>query len=325
MTPSPPESAIAAPKKRIHPFRSAVLRGLAIVMPPLLTIVLFIWAWSIIEHYVLVPVEGAAEHVIVSCSYQTLAEPPADLVGGTKEGGELVSFKLNNRLFTRASERDWLFGRYDKGDWVGRYSSEYVKREHLQRWIVLPMFLSVFLLILYFLGKFVVAGVGHFFVGLGEALIRRLPLINNVYSSVKQVTDFVFSEREIEFNRVVAVEYPRKGVWSVGFVTGESMLDIAAVANEPVLSVLMPTSPMPATGFTITVRKSEAVDLNITVDQAIQFIVSCGVVIPPQQIQKASIPYQISAVITNNPGGNGQHGNGENAEQQTEGSVDAAE
>jgi uncharacterized membrane protein len=72
-------------------------------------------------------------------------------------------------------------------------------------------------------------------------------------------------------------------MWSIGFVTGESMLDIRSSANEPVLSVLMPTSPMPATGFTITVRKSETIDLDLTVDQAIQFVVSCGVVVPLHQ------------------------------------------
>jgi uncharacterized membrane protein len=62
------------------------------------------------------------------------------------------------------------------------------------------------------------------------------------------------------------------------------MLDIRSAANEPVLSVLICTSPMPMTGFTVTVRKSETLDLNITIDQAFQFIVSCGVVVPPQQI-----------------------------------------
>ena len=87
----------------------------------------------------------------------------------------------------------------------------------------------------------------------------------------------------------------------------------------------MPTSPLPVTGFTITVLKSEAVDLNISVDQAIQFIVSCGVVVPPQQIQQTSIPFQISAAITKSPSGNGQHGSGKDAEQQSESSVDAAE
>jgi uncharacterized membrane protein len=133
------------------------------------------------------------------------------------------------------------------------------------------------------LGKFLAAGMGRWIWASTEALIFRLPVIRHVYSAVKQVTDFVFTEQEIEFNRVVAVEYPRKGIWSIGFVTGESMLDIRSAANEPVLSVLMPTSPMPATGFTVTVRKSETIDLDLTVDQAIQFIVSCGVVVPDHQ------------------------------------------
>ena len=106
---------------------------------------------------------------------------------------------------------------------------------------------------------------------------------------MKQVTDFVFTERDIEFTRVVAVQYPREGIWSVGFVTGESMLTMRNVAAEPVLSVLMPTSPMPATGFTITVRKSETIDLDITIDQAIQFVVSCGVVVPTNQIGSTAV------------------------------------
>jgi uncharacterized membrane protein len=69
-----------------------------------------------------------------------------------------------------------------------------------------------------------------------------------------------------------------------------SMLDIASAANEPVLSVLIPTSPAPFTGFTVTIRKSEAIDLNLTIDQAFQYIVSCGVVVAPQQLQQLSDP-----------------------------------
>ena len=101
------------------------------------------------------------------------------------------------------------------------------------------------------------------------------------------MTDFLFSEREIEYTQVVAIEYPRRGIWTLAMVTGESLLDIRCAANEPVLSVLVPTSPMPFTGFTVTVKKSETLDLNITMDQAFQFIVSCGVVVPPQQIAEA--------------------------------------
>ncbi len=108
-----------------------------------------------------------------------------------------------------------------------------------------------------------------------------------MYSSVKQVTDFMFTERELEYTRVVAVEYPRKGIWTVAFVTGDSLPNFATSPEEPLVSLLIPTSPMPFTGFTITVKKSETIDLDLTLDQAFQFIVSCGVVAPPEMITEA--------------------------------------
>jgi uncharacterized membrane protein len=160
----------------------------------------------------------------------------------------------------------------------------YVKIRWLQRQYVIPFLLGVFILVCYLLGKVLAAGIGRFILVSAERqILNRLPIIRHVYSSAKQVTDFFLGEREVEYTRVVAVEYPRKGIWSLGFVTGESMLDIGSAANEPVLSVIIPNSPMPATGFTITVRKSDVIDLNVTVEQAVQFIVSCGVVVPPQQ------------------------------------------
>jgi len=162
--------------------------------------------------------------------------------------------------------------------------NRYIEIKYLPWYITIPSLTALLFLILYLLGKFIAAGLGRLSWGVFERVVHRLPLVRVVYSSVKQITDFLFSERDIEYTRVVAIEYPRKGIFSLGFVTGESMLDIRSAANEPVLSVLMPTSPMPMTGFTVTIRQSETVDLDITVDQAIQFIVSCGVVVPPQQL-----------------------------------------
>ena len=299
--PSEPKPS-SPPKPR--PYRRAMLRGLGILMPPLLTIVLFIWAGDVIVRYALVPVENLSVWVYLTTQQQVLkdipfGDPENDRRVARDDDGEIVSFNYDNRIYTKTRD----------GKWIGQYSDEFVRENKLPRWKVLPAFLSGFLLVLYLLGKFVAAGIGRMIVSSLEQLVHRLPLINNVYSSVKQVTDFVFSEREIEFNRVVAVEYPRKGVWSIGFVTGESLLDIRSAANESVLSVLMPTSPMPMTGFTITVRKSEAVDLNITVDQAIQFVVSCGVVVPPQQQLSAdNVTMRISSAIVQHSGNNGQRG-----------------
>lgn len=294
------------PARRLHPFRRAVLRGLGIVLPPLLTIVLFIWAWTIIESYVLVPLEQGARRIIVwQISSDVLDRIPASVDAATirrdpEDGRE--HFLFQSRVYVKLGngtcvpEDYYAYFRQNKSarepipNNADEFFERYVELRYLQRQKVIPVFLCGFVLVLYLLGKFLAAGVGRIFWNSIEGLIHRLPVIRNVYSSVKQVTDFVFSEQAIEFNRVVAVEYPRKGIWSVGFVTGESMLDIRSAANEPVLTVLMPTSPMPATGFTITVRKSETIDLNITIDQAIQFIVSCGVVVPQHQQSKDNLP-----------------------------------
>lgn len=293
--PLPPEPPVQG-----GTFRRAVLRGLGVVMPPLLTLVLFIWAWNAIENYVLRPLESGIRYVVVWNVKDVhtalpegaqLNEPGNVRAGFIYEGIAYVPDGTATRYLPRYvvqyvnSNLDRLDPYQPMPSTASAYWHRYVQLRYLPRTLVVPVFLLVFLVALYFLGRVFTHGLGRWLLNAFDQFINRLPVISNVYGSVKQVTDFVFSDREIEFNRVVAIEYPRKGIWSIGFVTGQSMLDITAAANEPMLSVLMPTSPMPMTGFTVTVRKSEALDLNITIDQAIQFVVSCGVVVPgPQQV-----------------------------------------
>ena len=316
------------PKKPIHPVRRAILRGLAIVMPPLLTIVLFIWAWTMIDGYVLRPIEtglnfvirkvikdvpeGIPEDVKLSdvlvnkdgatvplTTFLPAPAPRSDIPRQVRSmGAQFMLLRRSGNAYAAVGQNQWVpihvYERVEKkpGELdLDRASADaiyrrYVELEYLPRWRVIPVFLVLFVGVLYFLGKFVALGIGRFAWSSVEGIIFRLPVVRNVYSSVKQVTDFVFSEQEVQFTRVVAVQYPRKGIWSLGFVTGESMLDIRSAANEPILSVLMPTSPMPATGFTINVRRSETIDLDLTIDEAIQFIVSCGVVVPPHQLSR---------------------------------------
>ena len=268
---SKPQTTVPA----VGSFRRAVLHGLGVVLPPLLTIVVFLWAWKLISDHVLAPIENVARDVIVTSMWDVRTRPPPAAQAKAYRqlnSGEWIpahiyeSVKINPGAILPQS----ALGYYER----------YVTVTWLRRSTVVPLFLAVFVLVLYVLGKFFGAGVGRLIWRWFEGLINRLPVIRNVYSSVKQVTDFVFSERQVGFNRVVAVEYPRHGIWAIAFVTGEGMLDVRAAANEPMLSVLIPTSPIPGTGFTVIIRKSEVLDLNMTVDQALQYLVSCGVVIP---------------------------------------------
>jgi len=279
-------------KSTLGPFRRAVLRGLALLLPPLLTIVIFLWIGNTVTDYLLEPMEAGARRLLLTWhreDIRTVNQVGEDQVRDDRDETALRPYqKIGDRLVVPSEYYDFLV---EEGVTIPNTAQElvqvYVERRFLRRHYVIPLFLCVFLLVLYLLGKFLAAGAGRFFWMQFERIIHQLPLVRNVYSSVKQVTDFAFNEREIEYTRVVAIEYPRKGIWTVAMVTGESMLDIRCAANEPVLSVLIPTSPMPFTGFTVTVRKSETIDLNITLDQAFQFIVSCGVVVPPQQIAEA--------------------------------------
>ena len=271
--------------RRIGTFRRAVLRGLGVVLPPLLTLMILIWLFGTLQNYVLKPIESASKIAIIWMIDDTriTADIPEDeteefiAVGNDRSIPEDV-YNTVNKV---PGEKELRTSR--------DYYNRYIEISYLKRFIVLPLFLCLFVLMLYFLGRFLAYGVGRVLYLTLERTITQVPIIRTVYSSVKQVTDFVFKDSDgesgMEFNRVVAVEYPRKGIWSIGFVTGESMLSIRETANEPVISILIPTSPMPATGYTITIRKSEAVEMDITVDQAFQFIVSCGVVIPIPQMQ----------------------------------------
>jgi uncharacterized membrane protein len=291
-----------------RPFRRAVLRGLGVVLPPLLTIVILLWIGQTIQQYVLEPVETQARRSITWTINKTQRNVPPGAewiqdAGGSSERRfrheDTVYVQLRTGHWIPETIRDDVLG--DPGQTIPATGKGYYER-YVQilflKWsvIIKAVFLCGFILVLYLLGKFLAAGVGRILWNSFEQIIAALPIIRTVYSSVKQVTDFIFSEREIEYTRVVAVEYPRKGIWSLGFVTGESMESIRHAAQEPVMSVLIPTSPMPATGFTITVRKSETVELGITVDEAFQFIVSCGVVVPLME-DDGDIEGEITAAV----------------------------
>lgn len=284
-------------------FRGFVLRGLGVVLPPLLTIVVLIWAWNTIESYVLRPMESVVRTGLVLYAEHTegIIEgiPPEATV---QEDG---SYLYESYLYKPDPTEKRYIPAYvkttvdDNADYfaadaiplvsANAYWHRYIEVHWMPRRVVVPVFLIVFLTVLYFLGRLFTLGLGRWFFRGFDSAILRIPIVNKVYGSVKQVTDFAFNEREIEFNNVVAVQYPSKGIWSIGFVTGESLREISEATGEPMLSILMPTSPMPMTGFTVTVKRNETIDLDMTVDEAIQFVVSCGVVVPGGQHPRRSV------------------------------------
>ncbi|MEM1356197.1 MAG: DUF502 domain-containing protein [Planctomycetota bacterium] len=156
----------------------------------------------------------------------------------------------------------------------------------LGNWHLLDLIgLIVAVILFYFAGVVMSNVIGRSVKDRGERLVDRVPLIRRVYPAVKQITDFFFADGDnaVKFNRVVAVEYPRKGLWSVGLVTGETMRSIQNEAKTECLTVFIPSSPTPFTGYVITVPRDETIDLDINIEDALKFAVSGGVLVPPSQ------------------------------------------
>jgi uncharacterized membrane protein len=252
-----------------------------VLLPPLLTVLVIIWVINTVRNYVLVPVTQTTRDSLVWLIADIRDIPTAKTGEKTVLLDGVFYHRLENGSFI--PESVFVRVRQSDGDKTAASSGEeiyrrYVEIVYLKPFFAIPLFLLLFILLLYLLGKFIAFGVGGYFAHLFEGGIRRLPVVRNVYSASKQISDFLFSEREFEFTRIVAVEYPRKGIWSVGFVTGEGLPQVRESVGDPLLTVLIPYSPLPITGCTIIVRKSDCIDLDITFDQACEYIVSCGVV-----------------------------------------------
>lgn len=113
-----------------------------------------------------------------------------------------------------------------------------------------------------------------------EALLARIPLVRTVYTAVKQVTETLFSSSGQSFRKVLLVEYPRRGIWSLGFQTNTGLGEVQEKTGEEVVAVFVPTTPNPTSGFVLMIPRKEVVELDMTVDEGLKMIVSMGVVVP---------------------------------------------
>lgn len=136
------------------------------------------------------------------------------------------------------------------------------------------------LLVLLVTGVFVTNFVGRRLVGYWEDLLQRIPLVRSVYTSVKGFTETVFSHTGTSFRKVVMVQYPREGMWSIGFVTAEDIAEISRKTGTRQVCVYVPTTPNPTSGLIVMVPADEVVELDMSVDAAMKMIVTLGIVAP---------------------------------------------
>lgn len=113
-----------------------------------------------------------------------------------------------------------------------------------------------------------------------DNLLARIPVVKSIYSSVKQVSDTLLSESGQAFRKALLVEYPREGAWTIAFQTGTPAASVAKYFSEEHVSVYVPTTPNPTSGFFLMLPKSKVIELEMTVDEALKYIISMGVVVP---------------------------------------------
>jgi uncharacterized membrane protein len=139
---------------------------------------------------------------------------------------------------------------------------------------------------------------GQGLVRLWEAVLARIPIVRSIYSSVKQVSDTVLSPSGQAFRKAILVQYPRSGVWTIGFQTGTPAHEVKSVVSVEMVSVYVPTTPNPTSGFFLMFPRHETIELAMSVDEALKYVVSMGVVAPNPDTGSAARSARAAAAAT---------------------------
>ncbi|WP_019583968.1 DUF502 domain-containing protein [Thioalkalivibrio sp. ALE16] len=148
----------------------------------------------------------------------------------------------------------------------------------------------VAIVVVFVTGVIVANIVGRKLVALGESIVHRIPLVNSIYGAVKKVTETVLADGGQAFRKVMLIEYPRRGLWSVGFMTGVGTGEVQERTEHEVITVFVPTTPNPTSGFVLMVPREEAIELDMTVEDGLKFVMSMGVVTPLKSPEDAPAP-----------------------------------
>jgi uncharacterized membrane protein len=143
--------------------------------------------------------------------------------------------------------------------------------------------LVVLLLFLTAIGAITAGMVGRMVVGYGERILNRMPIIRSVYSATKQIFETMLAQKANAFREVALIEYPRKGIWTLAFITGTTSGDVRARFDEEMVNVFVPTTPNPTSGFLLFLPRRDVHVLDMNVEDGIKMVVSTGIITPPEK------------------------------------------
>jgi uncharacterized membrane protein len=244
-------------------FRRFFIRGLATLLPTVLTIVLLVKCFEFVQNNISVYInEGVIRLiVVVTDEYPHITQ-------------EDIKYYLSEKKLSSDNTED------------EKTLSDIRLAKLREQWSegFEPLIgFALAIMLVYILGRLLASLFGKKIWQIFESMVQQLPVFKQVYPYVKQVTDFLFGENKIEFTRVVAVPYPSKGIWSIGLVTGAGFRHVSEKVKEDFLTVFIPSSPTPITGYVVYVKKDDVIDLPISIEEALRFTVSGGVIVPGHQ------------------------------------------
>ncbi len=141
----------------------------------------------------------------------------------------------------------------------------------------------VFLVFTIFVGWIAKGFIGRSFIRFAESLVERTPVVRTIYSGIKQISETIFAQSERSFEKACLIEYPRRGIWALGFISTDAKGEIAKKTGEPeepMVSIFLPTTPNPTSGFLLFVPKSDVKELDMTVEDSAKLVISAGLVYP---------------------------------------------
>jgi uncharacterized membrane protein len=172
---------------------------------------------------------------------------------------------------------NWIIGTLDQTLWLLPEDWQQWLNVHKVRGLGVLLTLAILLVV----GATASNFVGKRLLGWGDAVVRRIPVVRSIYSSVKQVSDTLFSENGNAFRTAVLIEWPRQGAWTIAFVTGTPGHEVVGhLGGGDYLGVYVPTTPNPTGGYFVMLKRSDCIELKMSVDEALKYIVSMGVVVP---------------------------------------------
>lgn len=179
--------------------------------------------------------------------------------------------------------------------------------ENFPSYVGLGIGILVVVITVYAIGLIVRGYVGSRIVNRVDRFFERFPVIKAIYPHARQVADFLFGSRNrIGFRRVVAVQYPRRGLYTVGFLTGDGLKDVQEHAGQDLVSVFIPTSPAPLTGFVILAPREDVMDLDMGVEEAIRFCMTAGMAASrkqrPWKDSRRFTPEALEGMVESNAG-----------------------